>query len=114
MTDYEALAQRAVRAGILDCDTSGPYEDYWIPMQDTGEGWAAEEACKDGRVILAAMEKVLTHGNRRITLVENVVKNYGCRVSAYFCSNDLPTYGHENDELAVAILTACLDALEGE
>ena len=104
---YEALAQRAVRAGILERLTDGVggncygLKEWYPPYGTQGRypPWhSAHAAVTDGRVILAAMEKC-----RRKLSVEQ-----WCRLMDSF-----KHFTHES-ECAAPILTACLDALEGE
>ena len=109
MTDHDALAKRAVAAGILIEDHLRPGM-YCIPTTDgsfPGVRYEAEVAVKDGRVVLAAMEMCNRLDVRRVDDKHGVWYAH-----AYVSPGG---YGDcWNDSEPIAILTACLDALEAE
>lgn len=91
MTDYNELAQRIVAQGILKYH--GPA--YFLMPDYTNIG-TAREACNDGRVVLAALNAV-----REKTTTDLY---YIFTESLNLMDDDVPT--------AIAIVLACLDALE--
>lgn len=106
--NYDELAQRIVALGYgIKTKMTAGHHSWWVYSYNQ----TAEQFCNDGRTVLAMMEKV--HGIDTIRLLEN---DWG--VSAFPISEPheaarLPGDG-EHKSLAVAILTACCDALEGE
>jgi len=86
MTDYDELAQRVVALGVGQYDQWNKIFPYLAPESTSWDD--ARDFCNDGRVVLAMMEKAFPNG---------------CIVAR-----------RGGISLAVAILTACCDALEGE
>ena len=98
MTDHEALAQRAVKAGVLQPDNDGDETLYYPGCYDIRYKKQCEMAVTDGRVILAALRACRDRGLlATVTALLMVLED-----------------GWDQFADPVAILTACLDALEGE
>ena len=115
MTDYTALADRCAEAGI---GTKHPDKDRY----NSSTAWTtpdqrrrmcktfADQFCHDGRVVLAAMEKCSS--------VEVYWDDVGWVCSVAIGFGEHRKTGSSPDGYAelskpIAILTACLDALEG-
>jgi len=86
--NYDELAQRVVALGYgIKTKRTAGHHSWWMYSYNQ----TAEQFCNDGRTVLAMMEKV--GGVPRFS--------------------DVPILdGTEDDSLAVAILTACCDALD--
>ena len=123
MTDYDKLAQRAVAQGLgSQWPQKTKAKTIWYSPQgnnsvskdaDTPPIWfqrssmLAYEFCKDGRVVLAAMDACLDKG-----LSVDVTAN-----CVYVCSNGTAAAEHvakveDYIDRHSAILNACLTALE--
>ena len=57
MTDFKALADAAVRAEVGEIVTHWNGNDYKLPDWPDDESMTAEAFVKDGRIVLALMEK---------------------------------------------------------
>lgn len=101
MTDMDNRAQRIVaRIGGARASLNGDLW-FWSPgIVGYDERLTAEQFCRDGRVVLALMEKVESMA----------IAKSG---NSWFCSPILDfTDSKGNESLAIAIEDACLDALE--
>ena len=101
MTDYDALAKRAVAAGI-----AGMMEGRYS-VKGMDQHLLAPEFVRDGRVVLAAMEKC-----QGIFIEQIAELRWACRADKRYGSRTREWV--DADSMAIAILTACLDALEAE
>lgn len=114
MTDYKALADAAVRQGVgksMTMSKAQPFFDtnemYYsdVPGCLSGEFYLAEDFIKDGRTVLALMEKV-----DAIECAKMLDNKWAILTAAPDEPFDLSreTLG---ESLPVAIVTACLKAL---
>lgn len=106
MSDAQALADRIVALGILD----GGNGQYY-PHHGINERWlSADEFIRDGRVVLALMEKM---GDQE-TLIW--AQHYEEADSVWIVelgnSPSLAPSDGRDESLAIAIVTATLEALE--
>ena len=94
MTDYDELAQLVVALGYgIKTKMTAGHHSWWVYSYNQ----TAEQFCNDGRTVLAMMEKLTG-----LELIE--VMKAAILESFQGTDSDFP--------LAVAILTACCDALE--
>lgn len=109
--DYTELADRCVKVGILRVDRptepmTNPRDFYYLGHIKLGDD--VNRVCHDGRVVLAAMIEC----QKREWFVE-----LGTKTATVFTPHG-PFQSHDwHDyelEAPIAILTACLDALEGK
>lgn len=128
MTDYNALAQRIVAQGIGQFDPHTRLLPYLAPEAASWDDAAG--FCQDGRVVLALMEKVV---GSFVPETDEAGTQYGtflreititpARNTKEFCVfvTDWPENKPDSkaimvarcsDSLAIAIVEACLDALE--
>ena len=101
MTDYTALADRCTEAGIGEKSYS--MNLYRVPKSNSWQ--QSEHFCHDWRVVGAAMEKC--------NEINVVILGGGTKASAMVVVGGLADTETCHESTAIAILTACLDALEG-
>lgn len=106
MTDYNKLARRIVAQEI------GNYTGTDGLIHFDGAVFAAEKFCQDGRVVLALMEKMIG-----LEWQGEIDSGYGRGWEAYNVFTGKQPYKYHrafNESLALAIVEACLEALESD
>ena len=112
MTDEQALADRIVALGVgRYTGTDGP-QGKGLDIPGALFERFPEEFIRDGRVVLALMEKCVnmdTQPNVEAWIDPSDKQRYKCVTHDY---GPHPFSETQNESLAIAITTACVEALE--